>query len=116
MLSSSEMDDQESAGSYLGQLATYLCVVAPASVLGSWDALGGIAVALTFAPAVAIIAGARVPRSTVLLIAGVLAMAALLVALAIASSASSTASLLLLYVPPVTIPLAIAAVALSRRR
>ncbi len=115
MLSSSEMDDQD-YWSYLGQLSLYLCAVASASMLGSWDALGGIAVALTFAPAGAIIAGARLRRSTVLLIAGVLAVAALLIALAIASSASSTASLLLLYVPPVTIPLAIAAVALSRRR
>ncbi len=115
MLSSSEMDDQQ-YWSYLGQFATYLCVVAPASVLGSWDAPGGVVVALTFAPSIAILAGAEVRRSTVLLMAAVLAMAALLVALAIASSASSTASLLLLYIPPMTIPLAIVAVALSRRR
>lgn len=108
--------DRQGCWSYLGQVATYAGVVAPASVLGSWDASGGLAVALTFAPGVAIIAGARVRRTTVLLIAGVLAMAALLVAVAIASSASSTAPLLLLYVPPVTIPLTIAAVALSRER
>ena len=114
MLSSGEMDAWHHR-SYLALLSTYIAAVAVASVLGSWDPLGGLAVAATFVPAVAILAGARLAKAAVRWIAGALATAALLTALAIARDDSSTASLLLLFVPLVTIPLAISDLALSRR-
>lgn len=114
MLSSTEMENRADR-SYVGLLAAYVSAVTVASVLGSWDPLGGLAVATTYLPAAAIVAGARLGRPASRWIAGVLATAALLTALAIANDDSSTASLLLLFVPPVTIPVAISVVALSRR-
>ena len=108
------MDDWQRR-SYLPPLSTYIVAVAVASVLGSWDPLGGLAVATTFVPAAAILAGARLGKVAVRRIAGALATAALLTALAIVRDDSSTASLLLIFVPLVTTPLAIGVLALSRR-
>ena len=113
MLSSTELDALPTWPYFL-QLPTYLIVVTVASALGAWDLPGGGAVAAFFAPAVAIVAGSRLRRWAVLTVAGVFGASSFLTAYAIATDDSSTASLLLLYVPPVTIPLAMVTCAQTR--